>query len=210
MSVRKAAALAIAQLGVAAFFVSGVTGSALGGAAGWFVLAATALAALVRAIDIESWALLIPGGFIGRVRQAFGSRATPLAVASTLLERVLLGALAGVVVGHNTAGVALTVISGLRLTGYVTPEDLAMLLAAAVIGLLWIRARIGRGLGRQAMARGVWTGIAILALAMIWGVATLAIGAAAPFTTLGSPPPSVTMTAGRWAMRCSRGCSVSP
>ena len=69
LSVRKAAALAIAQLGVAAFFVSGVARSQLGEAAGWFVLAATVLGAFVRAIDIESWALLIPGGFVSRVRE---------------------------------------------------------------------------------------------------------------------------------------------
>ena len=75
LSVRKAAALAIAQSGVAAFFISGVTWSALGESAGWFVLAATLLAVLIRAIDIESWALLIPGGFVSRVTLAFGHRA---------------------------------------------------------------------------------------------------------------------------------------
>ena len=57
MSVRKAAALAIAQLGVAAFFIAGVARRALGDSAGWFVLAATVLAAFARAVDIESWAL---------------------------------------------------------------------------------------------------------------------------------------------------------
>ena len=39
MSVRKAAALAIAQLGVAAFFIAGVARAALGESAAWFVLA---------------------------------------------------------------------------------------------------------------------------------------------------------------------------
>ena len=73
MSVRKAAALAIAQLGVAAFFIAGVARDALGDSAGWFVLAATVLAAFARAIDIESWALLIPGGFVSRVTSAFGA-----------------------------------------------------------------------------------------------------------------------------------------
>src|SRR4029453_18435460 len=45
LSVRKAAALAIAQLGVAAFFISGIAPAALGQSAVWFVLAATFLAA---------------------------------------------------------------------------------------------------------------------------------------------------------------------
>ncbi len=72
MSVWKAAALAVAQLGVAAFFIAGVTRTELGPSAPWFVLAATILAAFVRTIDVESWALLIPGGFISRVASAFG------------------------------------------------------------------------------------------------------------------------------------------
>ena len=194
MSVRKAAALAIAQLGVAAFFVSGVTRSALGESAAWFVLAATVLAAFVRAIDIESWALLIPGGFVGRVTSAFGPRAAGFAAAAALVERLLLGALACVVVGHYVAGVAVTAIAGWRFTGYVRPEDLATLLAVGAIGLLWIRARIGRDIGRDTMARGVWIGVGILALTMMWGVVTLARGSAAPVAALASPPPPVAVT----------------
>ena len=96
MSVRKAAALSIAQLGIAAFFISSVARAALGDAAPWFVLAATILAAFVRAIDIESWALLIPGGFVSRVTSAFGNRVAGLAKAMALVERILLGALASV------------------------------------------------------------------------------------------------------------------
>ena len=62
ISARKAAALAIAELGVAAFFVAGVTRSSLGDSAAWFVLLAVLLTAFVRAVDIESWAVLVPGG----------------------------------------------------------------------------------------------------------------------------------------------------
>ena len=45
MSVRKAAALAIAQFGIAAFFIPGLARAAVGDSAGWFVLAAAVLAA---------------------------------------------------------------------------------------------------------------------------------------------------------------------
>src|SRR5690349_5900212 len=100
VSVGNAAALAIAQLGVAAFFISGITRAFLGDAAGWFVLAAAILAAFARGVDLESWSLLVPGGFVGRVRVAFGPRVSELAAASALIERLLLGALAAVVVGH--------------------------------------------------------------------------------------------------------------
>src|SRR6186713_2387634 len=94
MSVRKAAALAIAQFGIAAFFIPGLARVAVGDSAGWFVLAAAVLAAFARSIDIESWSLLIPGGFVGSVTRAFGPRAAGVAKAAALMERLLLGALA--------------------------------------------------------------------------------------------------------------------
>src|SRR3954471_12231438 len=90
MSVRKAAALTIAQLGVAAFFIPGIVPAALGHSAFWFVLAATALAGFARATDVESWALLIPGGFVGRAATVLGPRAVGIAKAAALTERVLL------------------------------------------------------------------------------------------------------------------------
>ena len=170
LSVWKAAALAIAQLGVSAFFVAGVTLSTLGASAAWFVLAATVVAAFARAIDIESWALLIPGGFAGRVASAFGPRAAGFASAAALVERLLLGALACVVIGHYLAGVSATAIVGWRFTGYVRPEDLATLLAGVAIGLLWIRARIGRDISRDTLARAVWIGVGILARRRCCGV----------------------------------------
>ncbi len=193
LSVRKAAALAIAQLGVAAFFVSGVMRSVFGESAGWFVLAATVLAAFVRAIDVESWALLIPGGFANRVTTAYGPRAAGIAAAAALAERLLFGALSIIVIGHYAGGVAAAAIVGWRFTGYVTPEDLASLIAVGAIGLLWIRARMGRETDRDTMARAIWIGVGVLVVTVIWAIITLARGGTA--VTLPSLFPSaVTVT----------------
>jgi magnesium transporter len=196
MSVRKAAALAIAQLGVTAFFVSGIARTALGESAAWFVLAAAVFAGFARAIDIESWSLLIPGGFVTRVTSAFGPRAAGLAKAVALVERVLLGALACVVVGHYLASVSATAIAGFRFTGYVRPEDLAMPIAIVAIALLWLPARIGRSIGRDPMARAVWIGVGIVMLAMIWGAITIAIRRI-PLSPLAAPTPIAPITG--WA-----------
>jgi len=188
VSVGNVAALAIAQLGVAAFFIAGITRSALGDAAGWFVLAAAILAWFARAVDLESWALLVPGGFVGRVTLAFGSRVAELAAAAALIERLLLGALAAVVVGHYLSGVAITAIAGLRFTRFVQPEDVTTVLAIGAIGVLWVRARLGREIGRDAIAKGVWIGIGILAATMVWGVITLTRGGATPLASVVSIP----------------------
>ena len=176
MSVRKAAALAVAQLGVAAFFVAGTTRSALGDSAAWFVLAAAVVGAFVRAIDIESWALLIPGGVVARVHQAFGARAAKAAAAAGLVERLLLAALACVVIGQYASTVAVTAIAGWHLTGYVRPEDFATIVAVLLVGLLWLRARIGLDLTSDRIARGVWIAVGILTLVTIWGLVSLTRG----------------------------------
>jgi magnesium transporter len=169
ISVRKAAAPAIAQLGVAVFFIAGIASSVLGAAAGWFVLAATVMAAIVRGIDIENWALLMPGGLVGRVTHVFGSRAGHAATAITLAERVVLGALACVVLGHYCAALAMAAISGWH--------------------------RVGRAIGRDAIARGIWIGVGILALTVLWGVFTALSGGAAgliPALTVTPPHKAVT------------------
>jgi magnesium transporter len=194
MSVRKAAAMAIAQLGVATFFVSGSTQSSLGTAAGWFVLAATVLAAFARAIDIESWALLLPGGLVGRVRQAFGSRAARVTTAAALVERLLLAALAAVVFAHYTAGVAVRAIAEWRFTRYLSAADLATLVAVVAIGVLWVRKRTGSDLSRDAMSRGVWIGVGILALIIAWALATLSRVHAREFAALAAPPRPMPFT----------------
>jgi magnesium transporter len=174
MSVRKAAALAIAQFGVAAFFIQGLAQTAVGDSAGWFVLAAAVLAAFARSIDIESWSLLIPGGFVGSVTHAFGPRAAGVAKAAALAERILLGALACVVVGHYAASVSASAIAGRSLTGYLRAEDLATLIALAALGVLWLQTRLGREIGRDVLARASWIGVGIVLVTIVWALVTLA------------------------------------
>jgi magnesium transporter len=190
MSGRNAAAVALSQLGIAAFFVPGTVPSAFGNSAGWCVLAAAVLSALVRAIDIESWGLFIPGGFLGRLQHAFGPRVVRLGAAAGLVERLFLAALAGVLVGHYTAGIAVTAIAGLRLTGYVRAEDLATFVAVVLIGAVWVRARTGLDMGVGTMARGVWIGAGVLGVTTIWCALSL-IRSVVPVSSLLSPPSPV-------------------
>ena len=189
MSVRKAAALAIAQLGIGIFFLAGVTLPTLGSAAVAFAAAALVLAAMVRAIDIESWALFIPGGLVGRVRQAFGPRAATVAATASLFERLLLVSLVSVVLGHYAASGTLTAIGGWRFTGHVRHEDIATAVAALLIGFVWIRARQGLDFASDTVARMVWAAAGILALVI---AAALVAGLVAGLPALPPaprPPP---------------------
>ena len=197
MSVRKAGALAIAQLGAAAFFIAGVTRTVVGDSAAWFVLAVTFVTAFARAVDIENWALLIPGGLVSRVGTTFGPRAVGVAKAGALIERILLAALSAVVVGHYIASVSATAIGGWRFTGFVRPEDLATPVAIVAIGVLWLRIRIGRNIGSDQMARAVWIGVGLLILSVVWGAITVARGGVV-FSTLTAPLRPIEIT--RWRL----------
>ncbi len=173
MSVWKAAALAIAELGVGAFFAVGLARALAGDWAPWVVLTAALLSLLARAADIESWALFIPGGLIGRAEHAFGPRATPLTAAAILVERLVLAALACVLVGHHVADFVVAAIAGWPATARLTSEEVAGVLATVLLGVLWLRARMGHDLPSRLVARGVWIGVGVLAGVVVWGAVTL-------------------------------------
>src|SRR3954471_17802675 len=90
----RAAALALPELVFAAFFIGGVLRVTAGGAGPWIVVLATLLGLAVRRLDVEIWALFVPGGLSGRVERAFGPRAAAAAGAVVIIERLLLAALA--------------------------------------------------------------------------------------------------------------------
>lgn len=203
LSVYKAASLAVAQLGVPAFFIGGVLTSFLGASAAWFVMAAAVFATFVRSIELESWALLLPGGLVQRVKAAFGPRASRVAAAATLSERLLFAAIALIVIGHYLAAAIGPALAGWRFTGFVKAEDLATLLAVVAAGFLWLRVRVGRDFDRQAMSRGVWIGVATLLTLVIWALVTIVRDGGVPIVDLptaersftGSAPIDLVLTA---------------
>jgi magnesium transporter len=169
-SATRAAALAIPDLGFAAFYVASVAIAGAGSAAPWFVLAAVGVGLLCRAIDVESWALLVPGGVAGRVERAFGPRASLAAAAAVLIERLLAAALACEVFGHY-AGTAAFAVSGVRrFVRLATIADVATAAALLLLGYLWIRARTGHLLGVRERVRHIWvsSGMLIALVAGVW------------------------------------------
>ncbi len=186
VSVWKAAALSIAQLGAGLFFVAGVAAPVLGPYTVWAVLATAVIGWFARAIDIESWALLIPGGTASRVQQAFGPRAGRVAAAVAVVDRTVFAALAAVVTGQYVALVLAPRLRG-TVAGAVAGQELATVIGVAIIGLLWMRTRIGLSWPRDAVARGVWAAVVLLIALTAWAVASLS-RPALPFTALWQPP----------------------
>ena len=173
MSVWKAAALAIAELGIGVFFVVGLVRAVAGDWAPWIVLAVGMFSLMARGADIESWALFIPGGLIGRVEQAIGPRATPLTAAAMLVERLVLAALASVLIGSHVADFIVAALAGWPAAARLTSHEVPGVVAAVLLGVLWLRARLGQDLPSRLVARGVWIGVALLAGITVWGAITI-------------------------------------
>jgi len=167
----RAAALAVADLGIGAFFIAGAALASVGPGAPWFVLGAVLLGSAFRAVEIESWTLFLPRGLTGRVQEAFGARAASAASAADLLERLLMAGLACLAAGHYVAAFLLTVLSDGRVR---TQVDVATVAGAAVLGVVWIRARMGHTFGPGPVAKRVWFAVALLTALMLAGLATVA------------------------------------
>ena len=187
MSVSKATALVLAELGIGVFFAVGVTRAFVGDTAPWFVLLACGLGVIVRAIDIESWAFFVPGGLIGRTERAYGPRVGSFATAVMLTERLLLVALACVLCGQYAISFTGGWIAQWTEAARLTVQELVMTSAIVLIGLLWTRSRFRFAVPSSVVVKGIWTGILILLGLMVVGLVT-AIKRNAPVAPLFAPP----------------------
>src|SRR5215510_643671 len=174
MSVSRATAVALAELGIATFFSVGVAWSFIGESAPWFILGACAVSALVRTIDIESWALFIPGGLIGRTERAFGPRIASFATAGVITERLLLVAMAAVLCGQYAVSFGAAWMAEWSVTARLTVQELVVVGATILIGLLWARYRLGFLLPSARIAKAVWFGVGIIGAVILFGMATMA------------------------------------
>jgi magnesium transporter len=186
-SASRAAALALPELAFAAFFAGGVLKDTAGNAGPWIVFVATIIGLAVRRLDLESWALFIPGGLTGRVERAFGSRAATAATGVVIIERVLLTALACVVFGHYVAAWLFAATGYSRFLRNATAADLSTLTALVLLGWLWLRARRGHLLTATDRARHVWLAIGILAVLLVCAGVTAIVRSALPAAPLPLP-----------------------
>jgi magnesium transporter len=173
VSAWKASALALAELSVSAFFIAGSLVPLVGSTAIWIVAVMCGLGILVRSIDIESWAIFVPGGLAGRARAAFGPTAGAAAAAAALSERLLLAALAAAIVGRYASDTIISARPAIDFMRQIATQDLEVLLAIVLVGGIWIAARAGRDLSTDIRARGIWIGAAIVGVAIFWTLASV-------------------------------------
>ena len=192
LSVWRAAALAQTELGIGLLFIIGVADARLERWALPAVIGACLLGLFARSVDIESWALLVPGGLVGRAERAFGLRASRGAAALVLVERVLLASLSSVVAAHYLTSLGGRALAGRLLAPRATTEEVATTLAVAVLGVLWLRIRLGRTLAPGVIGRSVWLALGGLAVVAGWAVASMThLGTARVIEALVVPLPRI-------------------
>ena len=165
VSVWRATARALTELGAGAFFAGGVAWAVLGPPAPWFVLAVVVIGMLLRAADVEARALFVPGGLYGSVRETLGPIAARTAAAALLVDRLVLGSLAAVLVGHYAIALSRSIggSAGITVSGDTAP----LVIAATVIALLWLLQRQGRALQDHTVARLIGASVGVLGLFLI-------------------------------------------
>lgn len=174
-STTRGTALALVELGSVAFFAPGIAHELSGTFAPLFLLGAVVLGFALRAADLESCALFIPGGPYGAAKDSLGRKAARVAAAALLVQYLLVGALAAAACGHYL-GSFLRLILGAQPFGRdLAAQDSSTALALGIVGLAWWWQREGRSLSTQLVTRTVVTAAALLGLVIVWGVVSVVL-----------------------------------
>ncbi len=174
----RAAARALAELGIAAFFIGGVAWGARGPAGPWAVLAVMLFSIVLRAADVEARALFVPGGLYGSVRETLGHHPATISASALLVDRLMLGALAAVVAGHYLVAFFRTLF-GVTVPSLVGDSG-PMTLALAVIAITWLLQRQGRSLLERTIAQAIGAAVVVLVVLILCATVSALVSPGAP------------------------------
>jgi magnesium transporter len=183
------------ELGAVAFFAAGVAGWTVGPAAPWFLLIAVVIGLAVRAVDLETCALFIPGGVRSAAGEAFGRPAAGMAASALLVEQLLAGALAASVAGHYVAALGAGIFGSTPTPPPVVHAEASTLFAIGVLGLVWWWQREGRPVFVGGQVRIAWAAVVLLVVVVAWGGGTAIAQHPVPLPVVPWPSLSASLAA---------------
>jgi amino acid transporter len=187
ISLWRAAAIVLGDLGSSAFYVGGIAEQAIGKAAPWFILGVMLFSYAVRAIYVESSVMFVRGGVYRVVKEAMGGTMAKLSVSALLFDYVLTGPISAVSAGQYIAGLTSDVLG--RWGGHLpfAPNHVAASFAAVVITYFWWRNTQGMRESSHDALRIIQITTVMVVILLGWSIATLLLrgGGALP------PPPTV-------------------
>jgi len=173
ISLWRAAAVVLADLGSSAFYAGGIAEQAVGKAAPWFILGVMLSSYAVRAVYIESSVMFVRGGVYRVVKEAMGGTMAKLSVSALLFDYVLTGPISAVSAGLYIVSLASDVLErfGLRLP--LTPNHGAAVFAVAVIGYFWWRNTQGLRESSSDALRIIQITTVMVVVLLVWSAFTL-------------------------------------
>ena len=100
----RAAAIVLCDLASSAFYAGGISETAVGKSAPWFILGIMLFSFAVRALYIEGSSMFVRGGVYRVVHEALGGTMAKVSVSALLFDFVLTGPISGVSAGLYLAG----------------------------------------------------------------------------------------------------------
>ncbi len=100
----RAAAIVLSDLASSAYYVGGISETAIGKSAPWFILAIMLFGFAIRAIYVESSSMFVRGGVYKVVHEAMGGTLAKFSVSALMFDYVLTGPISAVSAGLYLAG----------------------------------------------------------------------------------------------------------
>jgi amino acid transporter len=183
----RAAAIVLNDMASTAFYVGGISETAVGKSAPWFVLAIMLFSYAVRAIYIESCSMFVRGGVYRVVHEALGGTLAKFSVSALMFDYVLTGPISGVSAGLYLGGLINEITERLHIQGaHVDPPMFASAFAIIVTIYFWRKNIIGIPESSQKALRIMQVTTVMVIMLVVWCLITMARNGyqPVPFPTL--------------------------
>ena len=186
ISLWRAAAIVLGDLGSSAFYAGGIAEQAVGRAAPWFILGVMLFSYAVRAIYTESSVMFVRGGVYRVVKEAMGGTLAKVSVSALLFDYVLTGPISAVSAGQYIVGVVNDVSQRAGFPLGLPRNATSAVIAAAVIIYFWWRNTEGLRESSSDALRIIQVTTVMVVVLLLWsGVTLLVRGGHLP------PPPTL-------------------
>jgi len=170
----RAAAIVLSDLASSAYYVGGISETAIGKSAPWFILAIMLFSYAVRAVYIESCSMFVRGGVYRVVHEAMGGTLAKFSVSALMFDYVLTGPISGVSAGLYLAGLINEIGELMHKPElHVPPAYFAALFAVVVTIYFWRKNIIGIHESSEKALRIMQITTVMVVILIIWAVLTI-------------------------------------
>ncbi len=173
ISLWRAAAIVLGDLGSSAFYAGGIAEQAVGKAAPWFILGVMLFSYAVRAIYIESSIMFVRGGVYRVVKEAMGGTLGKMSVSALLFDYVLTGPISATSAGQYIVGLLNDLSHRVGSSFHLPPNETSAALAALVIIYFWWRNTQGLRESSSDALRIIQVTTVMVVLLLAWSAVTL-------------------------------------